>query len=212
MNGRRAVPVFLVIVLVLSAGGYYVLSESAGDNGFSASGTIEATESHVGSLLGGRVDAVNVEEGDKVQVGQVLVEVHPGASSRTSTGREMVRAPIDGLVLDRLVEPGEIAAPGTPLVTLIDPADLTLTVYVAEDRYGQIALGQTYPVKVDSFPDQTFQGTVTHIANQAEFTPRNVQTTDSRKNTVFAIRLDLPPSDGKLKPGMPADVYFQNGP
>jgi multidrug resistance efflux pump len=124
----------------------------------------------------------------------------------------MVRASIDGLVLDRLVEPGEIAAPGTPLVTLIDPADLTLTVYVAEDRYGQIALGQTYPVTVDSFPGQTFQGTVTYIANQAEFTPRNVQTTDSRKNTVFAIRLDLPPSDGKLKPGMPADVHFQNGP
>jgi len=63
---------------------------------------------------------------------------------------------------------------------------------------------------VDSFPDQTFIGTVSHIADKAEFTPRNVQTTDSRKNTVFAIELTLEPSDGMLKPGMPVDVDFSN--
>jgi HlyD family secretion protein len=94
------------------------------------------------------------------------------------------------------------------LITISDLNALTLTVYVAEDRYGQIMLGQTCQVMVDSFPGRTFLGTVSHIADQAEFTPRNVQTTESRKNTVFAIKLTLEPSAGLLKPGMPADVDF----
>lgn len=85
---------------------------------------------------------------------------------------------------------------------------LTLKVYVPEDRYGQVALRQSYPVTVDSFPNETFQATVKNISDKAEFTPRNVQTTDSRKTTVYAITLDLASSDGKLKPGMPADVHF----
>ena len=95
-------------------------------------------------------------------------------------------------------------------MTIADLNDLQLTVYVPEDRYGLINLGQVYPISVDSFPNQTFAGTVSYISDQAEFTPRNVQTTENRKTTVFAIRLDLPPSDGKLKPGMPADVQFQH--
>ena len=87
-----------------------------------------------------------------------------------------------------------------------DLEHLTLTVYVPEDRYGQILLGESYPVTVDSFPSEIFTGTVSHIADRAEFTPRNVQTTDSRKTTVFAVKLDLAQNGGKLKPGMPADV------
>jgi multidrug efflux pump subunit AcrA (membrane-fusion protein) len=115
-------------------------------------------------------------------------------------------------VLYRAVEPGEVVAPAANLLTIADLTDLTLTVYVPEDRYGRISLGQTYPVTVDSFPGETFTGTVTYIADKAEFTPRNVQTTDSRKTTVFAIRLDLADGSGRLKPGMPADVQFPQAP
>jgi hypothetical protein len=61
---------------------------------------------------------------------------------------------------------------------------------------------------VDSFPDETFTATVTRIADQAEFTPRNVQTEDGRRATVFAIDLALLDPTGRLKPGMPADVEF----
>ncbi len=61
---------------------------------------------------------------------------------------------------------------------------------------------------VNSFPGQTFSGTVSFISNQAEFTPKNVQTVDSRQTTVYAIKLDLAPNGGMLKPGMPADVHF----
>jgi multidrug efflux pump subunit AcrA (membrane-fusion protein) len=69
-------------------------------------------------------------------------------------------------------------------------------------------LGQTAKVTVDSFPDVIFAATVSYISDQAEFTPRNVQTVSGRKNTVFAVKLTLNDTSGKLKPGMPADVTF----
>jgi multidrug efflux pump subunit AcrA (membrane-fusion protein) len=86
---------------------------------------------------------------------------------------------------------------------------LKITVYLPEDRYGEIILGQTARVTVDSFPGQEFTATVVYIADQAEFTPRNVQTAEGRRNTVFAIELSIENADGRLKPGMPADVNFE---
>lgn len=119
-----------------------------------------------------------------------------------------VEAPSDGIVLARSVEPGEVAFPGAPLLTLARLDALTLTIYLPEDRYGAIALGQTASVTVDSFPGQTFTARVVHIADSAEFTPRNVQTAEGRRTTVFAIELTIDNPEGKLKPGMPADVTF----
>jgi multidrug efflux pump subunit AcrA (membrane-fusion protein) len=87
--------------------------------------------------------------------------------------------------------------------------DLQVTVYVPEDRYGQIRLGQSARLSVDSFPGRVFEGKVVEIANQAEFTPRNSQTAVGRKDTVFAVRLSIANPDQALKPGMPADVSFQ---
>jgi multidrug resistance efflux pump len=200
-NIRIVAPVSILLIIAVIVGGYFLLQAlGVHENGFMASGTIEATEIDLGSKVGGEVDRVYVTEGEAVAKGQTLVELDS----------DRVRSPIDGVVLYRAVEPGEITTPGATLITISDLDALTLTVYVAEDRYGQIMLGQTYQVTVDSFPGKTFIGTVSHIADQAEFTPRNVQTTDSRKNTVFAIKLILKPSNGLLKPGMPADVHFQS--
>jgi len=94
-------------------------------------------------------------------------------------------------------------------LTMADLTNLTITVYVPEDRYGQISLGQTAEVRVDSFPGLTFTATVVHIADQAEFTPRNVQTVEGRSSTFYAIKLQVSDPDGKLKIGMPADVVFK---
>jgi multidrug resistance efflux pump len=129
----------------------------------------------------------------------------------TQKARYSLLAPQDGVVLERSIEPGELASPGAALLVIGRLDELTLTVYVPEDRYGQIKLNETYPVSVDSFPGETFPARVMHVSDQAEFTPRNVQTTDSRKNTVFAIRLLVAAPDGRLKPGMPADVDFSQG-
>ncbi len=123
-------------------------------------------------------------------------------------GKLVVVAPADGVILSRAIEPGEVASPGATLMVLGGLTELKVTVYVPEDRYGQIQLGQTAQVSVDSFPGRAFAGQVRVIANQAEFTPRNSQTVAGRKDTVFAVQLAIANPDQALKPGMPADVSF----
>jgi HlyD family secretion protein len=119
-----------------------------------------------------------------------------------------ITAPVDGVVLTRTAEPGEVLVPGAPLFTLIQLKELTITVYVPEDRYGTIRLGQAATVTADSFPGEKFKAQVVRIADQAEFTPRNVQTEAGRRTTVFAVDLAVMDTQGRLKPGMPADVDF----
>lgn len=120
----------------------------------------------------------------------------------------IVRAPSRGVVITRHIEPGEVVQAGAAVMTIGQLDDLTITVYLPEDRYGQLRLGAHATVTVDSFPGETFEATVTHIADRAEFTPRNVQTEAGRRTTVFAVKLSVSDPAGKLKPGMPADVQF----
>jgi HlyD family secretion protein len=127
----------------------------------------------------------------------------------TQLAKLTIYAPMDGVVLTRNVEPGEFVQPGAAIFAIADLANITITVYVPEDRYGQIRLGQQAQVTADSFPGETFTGEVIHIANQAEFTPRNIQTVEGRSSTVYAIKLKVNNSEGKLKIGMPADVVFK---
>ena len=125
------------------------------------------------------------------------------------TAKLDIFAVMDGVVLTRNVEPGEFVQPGAVALTMADLTDLTITVYVPEDRYGKISLGQIAEVRVDSFPGLTFTATVVHIADQAEFTPRNVQTVEGRSSTFYAIKLKVEDPQGRLKIGMPADVVFK---
>jgi multidrug resistance efflux pump len=127
----------------------------------------------------------------------------------TQIAKLTIAAPMDGVVLTRNVEPGEFVQPGASALTMADLSELTITVYIPEDRYGLISLGQPAEVRVDSFPDLTFTARVVFIADQAEYTPRNVQTVEGRSATMFAIKLSVQDPDGRLKPGMPADVTFQ---
>lgn len=120
-----------------------------------------------------------------------------------------VKAPMDGIILTRNVEPGEFIQPGATTLTLANLNELTITVYIPEDRYGEISLGQTAEVTADSFPGEIFTATVIQIADKAEFTPRNVQTVEGRSSTVFAVKLKVEDPQGKLKIGMPADVVFE---
>jgi multidrug resistance efflux pump len=127
----------------------------------------------------------------------------------TQIAKLTISSPMEGVVLTRNVEPGEFVQPGATAFVLGQLSDLTITVYIPEDRYGEISLGQQAIVTVDSFPGVTFKAEVIHIADQAEFTPRNVQTVEGRSSTVFAIKLKVTDSENKLKIGMPADVVFK---
>jgi multidrug resistance efflux pump len=117
-----------------------------------------------------------------------------------------IAAPVGGLVLERNIHAGELAAPGATLLTLGDLDEVTLTVYVPEDQLGKVNVGQTVEVRIDTFPEEVFRGTVVAIANEAEFTPRNVQTKEERVNMVFAVDVSIPNPEHKLKPGVPADA------
>lgn len=115
-------------------------------------------------------------------------------------------SPLSGLITNRSLHTGETASPGATLMTVANLDEVKLTVYIPENRYGRIQLGQAVSVEVDSFPGKIYEGQVTYIASEAEFTPRNVQTKEERVNTVFAVKVLIPNPDHDLKPGMPADA------
>jgi multidrug efflux pump subunit AcrA (membrane-fusion protein) len=209
-NPKVLFPIVVILLGLISFGGYKLLTASAQSKALVVSGTIEATEVHVGTQLGGTIQQVYAVEGQPVRKGEVLAEVQP-VSGVSAGYTEQIRSPLDGVVLQRVLEPGEIISATGTVVVVADLSSLNLTVYVPEDHLGQVRLGQQYPVAVDSFPGQAFAGTVSYIANQAEFTPRNVQTVEGRKITVFAVRLTIENPYQALKPGMPADVDLDKG-
>jgi len=117
-----------------------------------------------------------------------------------------VISPMDGVVLYQSLRAGELAAPAVTILALADTSEVTLEVYVPENRIGQVKLGQSAEVTVDSFPGRTFEGRVVRIADKPEFTPRNTATAEERLNTFYAVEILLPNPEGLLKPGIPADA------
>ncbi len=117
-------------------------------------------------------------------------------------------APMDGVVFSRSAEPGEYVNPGTPVLVMGDLAHPWLRAYVSETRLGQLALNQKVTVTTDSFPDKHYDGVLSFISPEAEFTPKAVQTFEERVKLMFRIKIDLKNPDGELRPGMPADVHI----
>lgn len=120
-----------------------------------------------------------------------------------------ITAPFAGVVTLRHREPGETVSPGAPVLTVMDPEDRWVRIYVREDRIGQVRIGQTASITSDTYPEREYEGEVIFIASEAEFTPRNVQTTEERVKLVYAIKVRItgdPSHD--LKPGIPADVVL----
>jgi HlyD family secretion protein len=123
--------------------------------------------------------------------------------------KTIIVAPTDGILLIRSLEVGETVAPAGVVMVIGQLEEVELVVYIPETEYGKVQLGDQVAIAVDSFPNETFTGTVAHISDKAEFTPRNVQTVEGRQATVYAIKLTVPNPNLKLKPGMPADVTFK---
>ncbi len=111
-------------------------------------------------------------------------------------------------MLHRVLTAGELAAPAATILTVADLDEVKLVVYVPENRVGQVRLGQSALVTVDSYPSRTFRGQVTRIGDEPEFTPRNVATAEERLNTFYWVEIRLPNPERLLKPGMPADADF----
>ena len=128
------------------------------------------------------------------------------ALAETRMGYATLTAPLTGVVLSKNVEPGEYVAPGTPVVTVGELEDPWLRAYINETDLGRVKLGQRVQVTTDSYPDKKYEGRISFIASQAEFTPKNVQTEKERVKLVYRIKVDLTNPNLELKPGMPADA------
>ena len=117
-----------------------------------------------------------------------------------------IRCPVDGVVTEKLVEPGELLSPGTALLVVTNLAEPWLTVYIGETDLGRVRMGQEVDVVTDD--GQARKGRVTYIASKAEFTPKNVQTRDERVKLVYKLKIGIENADGLFKPGMPAEAQM----
>jgi multidrug efflux pump subunit AcrA (membrane-fusion protein) len=178
-----------------------------------AVGALAQSEAHV-ALAQAQVEGMQAGASpEQLAVLESQLAQAQAAVDSLETVREMrtLTSPLDGVVVSVAAYPGEVAAQGATILTVADLANMSLVVYVPENRVGQVAVGHPVRILVDSLPDRPFAGEVSRIADQAEFTPRNVATQEERVNLVFAIEIRVDNQGGLLKPGMPADVLFEGG-
>jgi multidrug resistance efflux pump len=311
MNPKLKIVVRLVLLAAVVGGAaWWFFLRPRPDARLVLSGSIEANTVGVGSLLGGRVAAVHVKEGDTVHAGQPLVTFEPdlrdleiaqqralvtqaraelakvkrgpreeelrqarinyesaetdrkrfqtlweaGAISRrdydvtrvkaanahetllaaqrggrpedvaaaeaaVAQGMErlaflerhhrelVVAAPSTGVVEVFNLRPGDLAAANQPVATLLEPDQIWVRIYVPEVQLARVSVGQAAAIHIDTFPRRSFPGRVVEIRNQAEYTPRNIQTLDQRSDQVFGVKVAIDPAP-ELKPGMAAIVHL----
>jgi HlyD family secretion protein len=327
MTGKRAVGMVIIVAATATAVGLLLQSRLAGNDEWTASGTVEATESDLGFPLPGQIAALAVREGDRVSPGQELaslVDAEPAARvaaaeaqvaaaraqlaeaqrgprveeiaqaragvaaaasrledarrdaerarvlfdggaisrealDRASTGAQVaeaahvqaseqlaalergtrperiaaagaqlrqseaaleqaravlantrIAAPFAGIVTVRHREPGEVLGAGVPVVSVMNPEDRWVRIYVPETRIGVVSIGQGAVITSDSHGEREFAGEVSVIADEAEFTPRNVQTPEERTKLVYAVKIRVTGDpDILLKPGITVDVRLR---
>jgi HlyD family secretion protein len=120
-----------------------------------------------------------------------------------------LRAPFDGIITSRNVEPGEVATIGQEILTLSDLSKVDLKLFVDENEIGKVKPGQQVEVKTDTFPSKAYKGRVSYISPVGEFTPKMIQTRKERVKLVYLVKVTIPNPDLELKSGMPADAWFK---
>jgi HlyD family secretion protein len=131
--------------------------------------------------------------------------------AEVTLGYATLRAPMSGIVLSKNIEPGEYVLPGTPIVTMGDLKNIWLRAYINETDLGRVKLGQSARVTADTYPGRSYPGRVGFISDEAEFTPKTVQTPQQRVKLVYRVKIDIDNSKMELKPGMPADAVIDTG-
>jgi len=156
--------------------------------------------------------AISAQQIDSARTGDEVArtqEQQADAALRTSEIRladTVIFAPSAGVVLRKNIEPGETIAAGVPIVTIGVLDDPWVKVYIRETVLGLVKLGQKAQIWTDTYPGKQYEGTVTYISSEAEFTPKNVQTREERTKLVFGVKIRVKNEKNELKPGMPADV------
>lgn len=221
---KRVLSLFIFSVLI---GG----CQPKGNTGIvEGSGTLEIWEHAVGPRTAGKVTRLLVNEGDWVKNGQLLATLERYEQKERDFKRaqellqnkaiprthyenavldfedQQILSPVDGIILEKIHETGEVLSAGTPVFIVGDPKKIWVRLYVPGSQINLVQIGQPAEVKLDGLPDKSFKGKVTYIAFQAEFTPRNVQTQEERITQTYAVKVTLEPAEMLLRPGVPADV------
>jgi len=147
---------------------------------------------------------------DAVKQAQARLEAAAAARSLAETrlSQAVLTAPQSGTVLAKHAEPGELLAAGSPVITIARLDEVWVRGYIPETQLGRVKLGQKATVTSDTWKGRSYQGTVSFIASEAEFTPRNVQTEAERVKLVYRIKVTIPNPKQELKPGMPVDAVI----
>jgi HlyD family secretion protein len=124
-------------------------------------------------------------------------------------GYTELRSPVNGYLVSRNVEPGEVVTAGQEVLSLADLSSVDLKVYVGETEIGKVKPGQRADVKIDTFPDKVYQGRVAYISPEGEFTPKIIQTHKERVKLVYLVKIAIDNPNLELKTGMPADAWFR---
>ena len=168
-----------------------------------------------------RKKAISASRFDAVKTAyEVAKEAHAAALAKYEEVRAKIEvikvklqktklfSPIEGLILERNVEVGEVVSPGMAILTVGDLSRPWVRVYIGERDLGKVRLGQRVWVVTDAYPEKRFPGTLGYIAHEAEFTPKNIQTPEERVKLVYEGKVYLSNPEGILKPGMPVDCYL----
>jgi len=166
------------------------------------------------ALAGAEQTLARLEHGNRpeeIRIAETQVELAKAklALAEKSVADCVINAPLDGTVTTRSREPGEWATPGAPLVTLSRLDEVWLAIYIPENNLGRVKLRQKASVRLDG-SDQRYEGVVTFISPEAEFTPKNAQTPDERAKLVYRVKITLKNPNGVFKPGLPADAFLEN--
>jgi HlyD family secretion protein len=166
--------------------------------------------------LNGQIEVINRQissvqsnlEGINAEVSALEAGI---AQSKDMLARTKVIAPISGTILEKYAEAGEMAAPGKALFKIADLDNMELKAYVSALQLPSIKIGQTVKVSIDDTDGKLidYQGTISWISDEAEFTPKNIQTREERVSQVYAIKVVVK-NDGKIKINMPAEVRLIN--
>lgn len=124
-------------------------------------------------------------------------------------GHTVLRAPFDGIITSRSVEPGEVVSPNRTVFTLADLSMVDLKIFVDEAEIGKVKPGQNAEVTIDTFPGKVYRGKVAFISPEGEFTPKIIQTRKERVKLVYLVKVAIPNPDRELKSGMPADAWLR---
>ncbi len=193
------------------------------------SGTLEMDEHSIGARVTGRVTELSFEEGQAVKAGELLATFerydeakrdyeraqklfavggasdHDLENAKLAFEDQQVLSPVDGVILTKVRQKGEIAAAGSAVAVVGNNQKFWVRIYIPEGKINQVSLGQAASVKLDGV-SRHFPAHVTYISTQAEFTPRNVQSEEERVTQTFAVKVTLDQPDPLLHAGVAADV------